>query len=149
MNKRWLRMLACVGLLVSCDVYNPPESDSSTSGTGGDDGSSGTGGNPDGPCVPSEEVCNDKDDDCNGTIDDEEPASADCSRRYHATVSCRRGGFCLFSSSNPMCHPGWYHCDGMPQTGCESDMPCCPTCAADSGLDGSMDDSGADDAGSL
>lgn len=148
MKTRWLRTLACLGLLggsaLGCKVYEKPSGDASSGGGGGNTaGMSGSGGGTPQPCVPSTEVCNARDDDCNDVVDDEEPASEDCSERYHANVTCGRGGFCLFFSSNPMCHPGWYHCDGMPQTGCESNVPCCPTCV-DAGPD---DESGADDAG--
>jgi hypothetical protein len=143
MITRWLRMLAYTGLLgclcVGCKVYDDALLAGGAGGNGGNDaGRSGMAGDAPEPCAASEEVCNDVDDDCNGVVDDEAQASADCSQRYHARVECGRGGFCLFVPSNPMCDPGWHHCDGMPQTGCESPTPCvCTTC----------DDAGADDGG--
>jgi hypothetical protein len=150
MSKRWLRSLACMGLLgcqlsLGCKVYDEGLLDASSAGGNGGKGGGGAGsaGKPPTPCVPTDEVCNDKDDDCNGTVDDEQPASEDCSRRYHAKVTCGRGGVCLFVAAMPMCDPGYYHCDGLPETGCESTVPCiCSTCP-----DASTDDAGADDAG--
>jgi hypothetical protein len=152
MSKRWLRSLVCMGLLgcqlsLGCDVYDGGLLETPGAGSGGKSGSGGAGtaGKPPPPCVPTDEICNDKDDDCNGTVDDEVAASADCSRRYHAKVACGRGGFCLFMPMNPMCDPGYYHCDGLPETGCESTTPCiCMNCAGDGGV---TDDAGAGDAG--
>jgi hypothetical protein len=141
-------MLACTGLLgvpaSGCDVYDPDKLDPVTSGRGGNTaGRSGAGGTEPEPCVPSDEICNDKDDDCNGTIDDQEAASRDCSVRYHAKVECGRSGLCVFVPSSPMCDPGYYHCDGLPQNGCESTTPCCTNCPPDAGAD----DAGEDDSG--
>jgi hypothetical protein len=134
-------MLACVGL-IGCAVYDDqllqPRAGTSGQSTGGRSG--GGGGD---PCVPSEELCNDVDDDCNGMIDDELPANNDCSTRYHATVRCGRAGFCVFVPSEPMCYPGYYHCDGDPANGCESSTRCCePTCEDDAGSDDGGDDDG-------
>jgi hypothetical protein len=143
MTTRWLPALACVGL-IGCTVYDDglltPRGGTSGQHSGGRSG--GDGGDVD-SCAPSAEVCNDVDDDCNGIVDDEQPASADCSFRYHATVRCG-DGFCLFMPSDPMCDPGYYNCDGLPQNGCELPMPCCaPMCRGDAG----SDDAGDDDAG--
>ncbi|HKP62441.1 MAG TPA: hypothetical protein VJV78_37160 [Polyangiales bacterium] len=139
--------MGLLSLLVGCDPYDAGKIEDAGSGGGGGGkggGGAGSAGKPPTPCVPSEEICNDKDDDCNGTVDDEVPASEDCSRRYHAKVACGRGGFCLFVPANPMCDPGYYHCDGLPETGCESTTPCaCMGCAGDGG----SEDAGADDAG--
>ena len=151
MSKLWLRSFACMGLLgchllLGCKVYEEGLLSPPAGGAGGKaGGSAGSGGKPPMPCVPTEEICNNEDDDCNGTVDDEVPASADCSRRYHAKVACGRGGFCLFVPANPMCDPGYYHCDGLPETGCESTIPCiCMNCTGDGAV---PDDGGADDAG--
>jgi len=141
-------MLACTGLLcllAGCKVYDDgllPAGAGGRSGAGG--GRAGMGGDAADACVMSVEVCNNLDDDCNGVVDDPELTDAECSERYHARVECGRGGFCLFMPSNPMCDPGWYHCDGVPQNGCESQMPCaCTNCPQDGG----SDDGGADDGG--
>jgi hypothetical protein len=154
MTKRWRRVLATVGLLAclsSCKVYDPamlePMPSSGRGGNGG--GTAGEAGDastsqPCVPSVPTDEVCNDKDDDCDGTVDNEIPAGMDCSRRYHATIPCNHGGLCLFIPSRVTCDPGWYHCDGLPETGCEANKPCCVECDAGSG-----DDAGSDDGGSL
>src|SRR3954465_3112725 len=140
MTKRWLRVLAGVGLLagtVACDVYDPamlaPPPSSGRGGRGGGTaGEAGDASMPE-PCVPTEEGCNDKDEDCDGVVDNEVPAGADCSRRYHAVIPCNRGGLCLFIPSRVTCDPGWYHCDGLPETGCEANKPCCIDCDAGSG----------------
>lgn len=147
MTPRWLRSLACIGLLgwqlaYGCTVYNPDLVEEMQGGSGGHAGNkAGSGGEPPEPCVPSAEICNDKDDDCNGVVDDMQPASLDCSERYHANVTCGRGGFCLFVPSSSTCYPGWYHCDGLPETGCETMTPCIQPDA------GPQDDGGSDDAG--
>jgi hypothetical protein len=137
-------LLGCQ-LFFGCKVYEEELLPTPASGTGGKGGgSAGSGGAPPDSCVASEEICNGVDDDCNGTVDDEGLAEADCSRRYHAKVECGRGGFCLFVPANPMCDPGYYHCDGLPETGCESTTPCvCSNC----GDGAEPDDAGADDAG--
>jgi hypothetical protein len=148
MTKRWLRVLACLGLLgfpvAACKVYEPDLIQPMTSGHGGQDGGgvAGQAGDsmPD-TCVPSAETCNNIDDDCNGIVDDEQPATADCSARYHASVPCNRDGLCLFIPSRTKCDSGWYHCDGLPETGCETTIPCCMDCDAGS------DDGGSDDSG--
>lgn len=150
MTKSWLRVLASVGLLagqLACEVYDPAMLDGKpTAGHGGNaGGSAGNAGNaPPVPCVATEERCNDKDDDCDGIVDNAVLAGADCSRRYHAAIPCNRGGLCLFIPSRVTCDPGWYHCDGLPENGCEANKPCCVECDAGSG-----DDSGSDDGGSL
>ena len=149
MITRWLRMLACTGLLgclcAGCKVYDGDLLVGGAGGRGG--GNAGRGGNAgDSPdaCVATDETCNDIDDDCNGVVDDPELTNAWCSERYHANVECGRGGFCLFVPSNPMCYEGWYHCDGMPQNGCETQTPCvCSSCPPDGG----SDDAGAEDSG--
>ena len=147
MTHRWLRGLAYAGLLgcqlmFGCKVYNPDLLTDEQAGSGGRAGTqAGSGGEPPEPCVPSAEICNDKDDDCNGVVDDAEPASKDCSERYHANVMCRRGGVCLFVPQMSTCYAGYYHCDGLPETGCESTTPCIEP---DAGL---LDDAGSDDAG--
>lgn len=144
MTRRWVWRLACLLLLLlaSCHVYEDSLLDASRDGsTGGTEaGASGGDGGGD-ACVPSTELCNDRDDDCNGVVDDELAANADCSTRYHATVTCGRSGVCLFVANDPKCDPGYYHCDGLPETGCESDQPCCaPMCDDDAGTTG--DDAG-------
>jgi hypothetical protein len=130
-------MLACMSL-AGCKVYDDKLLDA-RAGTGGST-EAGVAGNGDGDggtdaCVASAEICNDRDDDCNGVVDDDDPTNEDCSTRYHANVTCGRG-VCLFVAANPMCYPGWFHCDGLPETGCEANEPCCPGsgCEDDAGM---------------
>lgn len=132
MTRRWVWRLVCL-VLAGCHVYDDSLLDAGRAGAGGSEaGASGADGGD--ACVPSTELCNDRDDDCNGVVDDELAANADCSMRYHATVTCGRSGVCLFIANDPKCDPGYYHCDGLPETGCESDKPCCsPTCDEDAG----------------
>jgi hypothetical protein len=150
MTKRWLRVLAFTGLLAgltACKVYDPEMLTPPTAGRGGDSGgSAGDAGDAatGEACVPQQETCNDTDDDCDGVTDNEGPAGDDCSRRYHAKIPCNRGGLCLFIPSRVTCDPGWYHCDGLPENGCESNKPCCVDCDAGPGDDaGSDDDAGS------
>lgn len=149
MTRRWLRVLAYTGLLASlaaCTVYDPDMLTPATSGRGGHGGgAAGDAGDASMPeaCVPQSETCNDKDDDCDGIVDNEGPAGDECSRRYHAKIPCNRGGLCLFIPSRVTCDVGWYHCDGLPENGCESEKPCCVDCDAGSGDDGGSDDAGS------
>lgn len=61
------------------------------------------------------EVCNGKDDDCDGRTD-EVPAQASC-RLPNARAACA-SGFCALNA----CEDGFMSCDGLPQTGCEVDI---------------------------
>jgi hypothetical protein len=129
MIKRRLRVLATVGLLAcqvsACNVYDPKMLEPGGRGGhgGGAAGQAGDASMPE-ACVPSMDVCNDKDDDCDGIVDNEGSAADDCSSRYHASIPCNGGGLCLFVPSRVTCYPGWYHCDGLPENGCESTKPC-------------------------
>lgn len=153
MTQRWLCVLAGLGLLAGlpcCKVYDPSMLEPAPPSAGRSGGGGGVAGEsaPDAAvesCVPAQEVCNDVDDDCDGMIDEAAAANEDCSSRYHASITCNRG-LCLFIPSRAVCYPGWYHCDGLPENGCESVTPClCATCDA-----GTDDDGGSgDDAGSV
>lgn len=150
MIKRWIRVLATMGVLAcqvsACKVYDPEMLEPAGGGRGGHSGgTAGEAGDASMPeaCVPDAETCNGRDDDCDGVVDNEDIAGEDCSSRYHATIACNRG-LCLFVPSRVTCDPGWYHCDGLPDNGCESTNPCCVDCDAGSG-----DDAGSDDAGSV
>jgi len=150
MAEPWLRRLACTGLLVvhltGCKVYDAQLLDRGSAGRGGGGVDAGAAGEQAEACVPAAETCNAADDDCNGIVDDQPLASEDCSRRYHASVNCGRGGVCLFVPAKTQCDPGYYHCDGLPETGCESTTPCCEMCS-DAGLDSGADDAGSDPPG--
>ena len=62
-------------------------------------------------CVPSAELCNGEDDDCDGVID--EDASETCSTQ-HARERCVLGACELIA-----CDYGYVDCDGDPDDGCE------------------------------
>lgn len=117
------------------------------SGTGGMGGNGGTGGSG-GTCVPTgPEVCDTKDNDCNGMLNDG-TAAASCQMMgvVNATSSCTNGGQCLMRS----CHPGFYDCDRNPGTGCErpeATTPCgfCSRICDDAGVD----DAGVPDSGGM
>lgn len=151
MTKRGLLVLVSMGLVAcqvtACSVYDGDLLTPMSAGKGGKGGGgAGRAGNAggsagDGPeaCVAAAETCNDVDDDCDGTRDNTEAANADCSVRYHAKVTCSRG-FCLFIPATTQCDPGWYHCDGQPENGCETQTPCGKD--LEPGDDGGADDSG-------
>ena len=131
---------ACL-LLGACSVYDPAKIGirQNHHPSGKDAGSDGStmmhddGGNDGGPCVPTKEICNGKDDDCNGTVDDQVAADDDCtSKILHAPTSCESGSCVRFG-----CNPGYFNCDGEPSNGCE---PLCSFCH--------MCDDAGDDAGS-
>lgn len=79
-------------------------------------------------CVPSEETCNDRDDDCDGTRDD--GAEAWCASVYlNSVVEC--DAVCV-----PLrCVDGFFSCDGLPQNGCEANYCDCHVCPDDAGAD--------------
>ena len=92
-------------------------------------------------CVPQPEVCNGRDDNCDGTADEtSDSVQQDCaSRVLHASSVCQSGR-CVYLRT---CDPGYYNCDGKPDNGCEAACPCQTGC-----VDGSAEDAGGDaDAG--
>ncbi|HEX7481277.1 MAG TPA: hypothetical protein VF331_25975 [Polyangiales bacterium] len=115
------------------DAGTKPGKDASTpaADAGGTDGGSMM-------CVPTAEICNKLDDDCNGIVDDPAAAQADCEKRVkHATTTCQRG-VCVKIS----CDPGYYNCDGDPSNGCEPICNCqpCPVDDAGTGSDSGVAD---------
>lgn len=66
------------------------------------------------------ELCNSRDDDCDGTID----VGATCAPLPNATVACV-GGACVLT-----CLDGWGDCDGTPSNGCESSFSDPATCGS-------------------
>jgi hypothetical protein len=79
-------------------------------------------------CAPELEVCNGKDDDCDGVVDERAATELDCqSRIVHANTVCQ-SPYCVRIS----CLSGYYTCDGLNENGCESHCPCSKPC-----LDGS------------
>jgi hypothetical protein len=102
----------------------------------GDSGSRADAARPDSSvsCVPSTEICNGLDDDCDGLIDEAAAVELDCSMRVLHAASVCQNGKCVYLRE---CNPGFYNCDGHPENGCETACPCATGC----------EDSGADDAG--
>jgi hypothetical protein len=128
--------LACA--LSACDVYN--------SGLIPPDGAVEAGPLLDakvdtGVCVPvARELCNGRDDDCDGSIDEDNAfVAADCAQRIQHASSICQNGTCVFLRE---CDPGYYNCDGIPQNGCEASCDCRTGCS-----DAAADDGGAEDAG--
>jgi alpha-tubulin suppressor-like RCC1 family protein len=76
------------------------------------------------------ELCNGRDDDCDGTVDELADASCD---RPNATGTCGTGGVCSLS-----CATGFGDCDGGAANGCEADLRTsatdCGACDASCGL---------------
>lgn len=141
-------------LTAACDVYDPDDINPRTkpppagmdAGKDGampmaDAGDAGDGGHmmmTDGGCTPATEICNDKDDDCDGTKDNQPAANDYCEGVVlHAVTACQSGRCVRFD-----CDDGFKNCDGDPANGCEPECSVCGIC--DDAGDG---DSGADDAG--
>jgi hypothetical protein len=120
-------LFACA--LLACKVYDPklaePVNDSGAT--------SSEAGPAKDACVPSIELCNAVDDDCDDTIDETAAAQLDCSTRVlHASSQCV-DGVCVYLRE---CEDNYFNCDGRPENGCESSCPC-SGCV----------DAGSDDAG--
>jgi hypothetical protein len=116
----WAFLSLCICLVVACDVYDAKlaELDSPTPPSPSD-------------CVPTTEVCNNKDDDCDNVIDEAEAVRFSCEQLIvHADVACQEG-LCV---KKPGCWSGYYNCDGNPRNGCESTCVC-SLCGDDGGVD--------------
>jgi hypothetical protein len=87
-------------------------------------------------CVPNTEVCNNLDDDCDGTVDEVASVQVDCAMRImHANSICQ-GGKCVYLRE---CYAGYFNCDGLPENGCEAACPCATGCVD---IDGGPSDAG-------
>ena len=145
----WL--IAALSGLAGCSFYKGElleqnETGASGSGTSGTSaGRGGNGGAGTGPCVPTAEVCNAIDDDCDGQIDD--GASNACSEVIlNADSSCvpfEESAVCVMMR----CHDGFANCDGNPANGCEESFCTCNPCEDESADDAGADDGGAQDSG--
>src|SRR6185503_13172401 len=80
-------------------------------GGGGNGSDGGSGGNDGGPCLPSPEVCNHLDDDCDGTPDDGFNLQGDPSNCGDCGVVCEYShafGVCNTGTcERGDCFPGW------------------------------------------
>ena len=75
-------------------------------------------------CVPQLELCNGRDDDCDGVTDERDAVQLDCQAHIvHANTVCQSGSCVRIS-----CLPDYYTCDGLNENGCESRCPCNRPC---------------------
>ena len=76
------------------------------------------------PCVASAEVCNERDDDCDGAVDEDFDLDADPSHCGRCDVSCTAGASaapaCTAGVCDLTCDPGFLDCDADPANGCEA-----------------------------
>ncbi len=108
------------------DASVPPPEDG-----GGTDAGRDAGGGGDAGCMP--EVCNDRDDDCDGSVDEglieTDPSNCGSCGNVctvaHGTAGCE-GGACTVAS----CDAGWDDCDGDADNGCEADLTRPQTCGS-------------------
>ena len=140
-----LSRVACVGVLLSgCSVFEEGLIDpAKVTSHPHDAGADAAGMNPsDGGdaaiiCPGTAEICNGKDDDCDGVVDETKATLADCNtKRPHAVAGCANST-CFWST----CDPGFDDADGDKKNGCEA------KCANASCDDAGSDDGGADDGG--
>ncbi|MGE0784777.1 MAG: MopE-related protein [Sandaracinaceae bacterium] len=128
---RWV-VLASIGALTSCSAIT--NFDRFHPAGGGDAGTDGS--RPDaGQCTtPVDELCNERDDDCDTNVDEDFNLQTDimncgtCARECGAVTNgapdCS-GGDCV-----PDCSLGYGDCDGAYATGCETDLTNPDTCGS-------------------
>ncbi len=122
--------LSVMLLLGGCSVVT--NFDRFSGGDGGPDG----GGSPDGgDCTaPVDELCNERDDDCDGNTDEDFNFQTDvqnCGRCANACDPVDNGSpDCSGGECEPACDTGWGDCDGAYATGCETDLTDPDTCGA-------------------
>lgn len=138
----WLTCAIGAVLLASCDAFDSGTLLPLAGGGGGGTGGSPTdGGEIDaGPCVPTAEICNGLDDDCDGEPDSRDlDADAYCDDLFHADSRCAPSGGGALCVRVGECAVGFSNCDGIPSNGCEYEGLCpCLTC----------EDAGDEDSGS-
>ena len=75
-------------------------------------------------CMPSPELCNEHDDDCDGATDEGYDISNDVAHCGRCDVRCdaidHARGQCIEGECRASCDPGWGDCDGDAATGCEA-----------------------------
>jgi hypothetical protein len=64
--------------------------------------------------TPKAETCNDVDDDCDGTKDENPSCDEKCPARLNSTLTCGPGGSCAY-----VCQGVWVDCNGDMSDGCE------------------------------
>jgi len=160
--------VACAFALAACDVYDSSllrESSPSPNHDAGMDAATGVDGGDammmmsqaDGAvseagtdaCVPTPEICNGKDDDCDGTTDEDTLAYCE-SIVVHAETKCLAVAGTR-ACAKIACSADYWDCDGIPSNGCESAYcDCHDRSDAGSGADAgavSGSDAGGEDAG--
>src|SRR2546430_288330 len=100
-------LVAAIVSGAACSVYDSelPYSNSAGDSSVAQDG-----------CVAEEEICNGKDDDCDGETDEAKATALYCSKKLLNTGSVCESSYCLRVGP---CYDGFYNCDGMPDNGCE------------------------------
>jgi hypothetical protein len=142
--------LACALLTLStaaCDAFDrgklmPPMAAGGMGGMPSDvDGGDADGG----VCIPSSEICNGIDDDCDGIPDTQDMQADDYCEGLilNTEASCvstgSNGAVCVRLPTAP-CDIGFSNCDGLPSNGCEHPAAMCPCATCEDA--GSDDDSG-------
>jgi len=140
----WLTCAIGAVLLASCDAFDSgtllPLAGGGSGGTGGSPTDGGGGEVDAGPCVPTAEICNGFDDDCDDEPDTRDPeADAYCDALFHADSRCAPSGGVALCVRTGECANGFLNCDGLPSNGCEFQGRSC-TCA-------DCEDAGDEDSG--
>src|SRR5262245_36007781 len=72
-------------------------------------------------CVAETEICNGKDDDCDGETDEATAVAAYCATKILHSPSICQSKLCVKIG---VCDDGFCNSDGEPANGCESPCPC-------------------------
>jgi hypothetical protein len=107
----------------ACNVYDDSNLSYANAGAGA---GAGAGAEKDAgltkdACTPQTEICNGRDDDCDGASDEAKAVALDCASRLLNAQSTCQSAFCVKIGE---CFDGFHNCDGMPDNGCESACPC-------------------------
>lgn len=95
------------------------------------------------PCLPSPEICNSRDEDCDGRVDEDFNFMSDldnCGACALACVPANARGLCVEGVCGiDSCFAGFGDCDGEPSNGCETEIASstgCADCALLGGVNG-------------